>query len=95
MKTKKSPILQMLMGEKGNFDTISVSDDYKDAQTIAVKKIEDFKKQLEDFPKLLKQFDDLLDAYDNENAIYASDVYKEAFAFGLAMGQEIFDDQTA
>ena len=92
MKQDKSTIIQMIMGRKGNFDTINHSDDYKDALIVAVKKIEDFKKQLEDFPKLLEQFDDLLDASNNENAIFASDVYKEAFAFGLAMGQEVFDE---
>ena len=90
MEQEKSAIFQMLMGKRGNFDFLPMSEEYREAQDKYVDKIEEMKKELQKHPKLLALFDELLEASDRENAIFADDVYIEAFSFGLAMGQEVF-----
>ncbi len=92
MKKHNSAIMQMMMGHRGNYDELKLSDEYKKATRDLVNKIEEFQKQIADKPKLLEMFNELQDAHVNENTIFANDVYREGFAFGLAMGQEIFDD---
>ena len=92
MKKHNSAIMQMMMGERGNLDEFHSSDEYKKTLDDLVKKIEEFQKQIADNPKLLEMFNELQDAHINENTIFANDVYREGFAFGLAMGQEVFDN---
>ena len=90
MEQEKSAIYQMLYGKRGNFECMRTSEQYRKAQHKFVDKYEKFKEQLKKDPKLLAMFDEVMDAHDEENAIYSEDVYKEAFSFGLAMGQEVF-----
>ncbi|MDE5756421.1 MAG: hypothetical protein K2I23_04955 [Clostridia bacterium] len=92
MKKHNSAIMQMMMGQRGNFDELKLSDEYKKATHDLVDKIEEFQKQIADNPKLLEMFNELQNAHVSENTIFANDVYREAFAFGLAMGQEVFDN---
>ena len=90
MEQEKSAIMQMLMGKRGNLEFLKMTEEYREAQDKFVDKIEEMKKELEKHPKLLALFNELLEASNRENAIYADEVYKEAFSFGLAMGQEVF-----
>ena len=90
MEQEKSAIYQMLMGKRGNFECMCTSEQYRKAQHKFVDKYEELKKRLEEYPELLKLFDEMMEADDEEHSIFADDVYKEAFSFGLAMGQEVF-----
>ena len=90
MKQTSSAIMQMMSGERGNIDELPLSNEYKKALDILVKKIKNFEKQLADHPQLLEQFNEVQAANLEECAIFAKEVYQEAFAFGLAMGQEVF-----
>ena len=90
MDNKKSAIYQMLMGKRGNFECIHTSEEYRKAQSNFVDKFEEMQKLLQNYPKLLSLFNEVMEAHDIENAVYADDVYKEAFSFGLAIGQEVF-----
>lgn len=91
MKKNNSAIIQMLMGERGNINRLPFGEEYGKALNALVDKIEELKKQLKDSPKLLKLFEEVLDASGLENTIHVEEVFREAFAFGLAMGQEVFD----
>ena len=91
MKQKNSAIMQMMMGKRGNLDNHNSSDEYKKTLDDLDDKIRDFQKQIADNPKLLQQFNELQDLHLRETILYGYDAYREAFAFGLAMGQEIFD----
>ena len=90
MKQNNSAIMQMLMGNKGNIDSLSFSEEYRDSLSIAVKKLEVFQEKIKDAPELLKAFGEYVEAIENENAQYAHETYREGFAFGLAIGQEVF-----
>ena len=79
------------MSERGNLETIPMSEEYRKALSVTCDKIKEFKKQLGDSPQLVKLFNEVLDADDLEDTIHVYDVYKEAFAFGFALGQEVFD----
>lgn len=92
MKKHNSAIMQMIMGKRGNLDASNSSDEYKKTFDDLIDKIEDFQKQIADNPKLLQQFNELQDLHLHETVLYGYDIYREAFAFGLAMGQEIFDN---
>ncbi|MDE6275202.1 MAG: hypothetical protein K2M75_01545 [Clostridia bacterium] len=93
MKQNNSAIMQMMMGERGNLDEFHSSDEYKKAFDDLFDKIEEFQKHIADNPKLLKEFIQLQDAHLHETVLYAYDVYREAFAFGLAMVQEVFGNK--
>ena len=92
MKKHNSAIMQMMMRCRGNYDELKLSDEYNKVSRDLTNRIEEFQKLIADNPKLLKMFNELQDAHINECAIYANEVYREAFAFGLAMGQEVFDN---
>lgn len=90
MEQEKSAIMQMLMGKRGNFECMRMSEEYRKAHGTFFDKYKELQKQLEKYPKLLALFNEMMEANDEENSIFADDVYKEAFSFGLAMGQEVF-----
>ena len=90
MEQEKSAIYQMLMGKRGNFECIKMTEAYRKAQSEFVDKFEEMQKQLQKYPKLLALFNEVMEAHDIENVTYADEVYIEAFSFGLAMGQEVF-----
>ena len=92
MKKHNSAIMQMMMGQRGNMETITYSEEYHNLLSIAVKKQEAFQEKIKDKPELLKAFDEYIEAAERENAVYADESYQEGFAFGLAMGQEVFDN---
>ena len=92
MKTKKSAILQMLNHERGSFEIIPKSEEYLKALDEFCDKMDKFVKELEKYPELAAQFKEAEKAADIEKLIYFDLVYKEAFAFGLAIGQEVFDE---
>ena len=89
MEQNKSAIVQMIMGERGNFNYLKTSDEYRKALDILIEKMQKLTTQLEKYPNLLALYKEVEEAFENENAIYVVDVYREAFAFGLAMGMEI------
>ena len=89
MEQNKSAITQMMMGERGNLNNIKMSEEYCQALDLLVQKLQDFLSKLEKYPKLLALYKEVEKAFENENAIGTVDVYREAFAFGLAMGLEI------
>lgn len=90
MKQKNSTILEILNGNRGKFENIPKSEEYHDALSKLVEKIEEFENQLKDYPKLLEAHNEVMEASDLECAIFADDVYLEAFSIGLAIGQEVF-----
>ena len=89
MAQEKSAIMQMILGNRGNFECMRMSEEYRKAQRELYSKVEELEKQLKDSPDLLKLFNELMDASLHESAIYGEDVYIEAFSFGLAIGQEV------
>ena len=90
MKQNKSAIMQMLMGARGNLESLRPSEEYLRAQSEFVEKTIEFEKQLKKHPQILALYKEVQQASDAEYAIYSDEVYKEAFAFGLAIGQEVF-----
>ena len=92
MKQKNSAIEQMMLGNRGSLECIPRSKEWKDALKVSVEKYNALESQLKDYPQLLTLFNELQEAEMAENAIHIEDVYKEAFAFGLAIGQEVFDN---
>ena len=93
MKTQNSAISQMILGNRGNLESIGRSNEWNESRKLFLKKLEEFEKQLKDCsPQLYALHEDLQDAEADLNAIFIEDVYKEAFAFGLAIGQEVFDN---
>ena len=92
MKQKNSAIEQMMLGNRGSLERIRRSKEWKEALKVSAEKYNAFESQLKDYPQLLTLFNELQEAEMAENAIHIEDVYKEAFAFGLAIGQEVFDN---
>ena len=92
MEQNKSAIMQMLMGTRGNLECFRPSEEYRKAQQKVLDKIIEFKKKLKEYPQILELYKEVQQASDIEYVMYSEEVYKEAFAFGLAMGQEIFDN---
>lgn len=93
MKRDNSAIMQMILGNRGNLESICRSDEWKESLKIFLKKLNEFEKQLKDCaPQICAMYDEMKDAEADLNAIFIEDVYKEAFAFGLAIGQEVFDN---
>ena len=90
MEQEKSAIMQMLLGNRGNFECMQLSEEYRKAQAKFIDKYKELQKQLEKYPELLALFNEMMEANEEEDCIYADDVYKEAFSFGLAIGQEVF-----
>ena len=92
MKQNNSAIMQMMLGNRGNLESVRRSNEWKEACKLSLKKLEEFEKQLKDCaPHLYALYEELHEAEADLNAIFIEDVYKEAFAFGLAIGQEVFD----
>ena len=52
MEQNKSAILQMLMGERGNFECIRFSEEYRKARKKSLDKLLEFEKQLTSLIKL-------------------------------------------
>ena len=92
MKQKYSPIMQMLLGNRGSHETMTFSDEYRKVLSILVDKQNEFKDKIKDNPQLLKAFDEFMEAAWDENALHADESYREGFSFGLAIGQEVFDN---
>ena len=92
MKKKNSAIMQMMMGNRGNMEALKYSKEYRKLLKVAVEKLEAFQEKIKDNPELVKAFDEYVDAFEDENAQYANESYREGFAFGLAIGQEVFDE---
>ena len=92
MKKQNSAIMQMLLGKRGNVESVTYSEEYHKLLCIAVEKQEALQEKIKDNPELLKAFDEYMEAIENENTLYADESYREGFAFGLAMGQEVFDN---
>lgn len=92
MKQNKSAIIQMLMGARGNLESLRPSEEYRKAQRKVLDKTIEFEKRLKEYPQILELYNEVQQASDIEYAIYSNEVYKEAFSFGLAIGQEVFDN---
>lgn len=92
MKQKYSPIMQMLLGNRGNLEAITYSDEYRKQLSILVDKLKEFQEKIKDNAELLKAFDEFIDAAFDESALHADECYREGFSFGLAIGQEVFDN---
>lgn len=86
---KKSAILQMLFGERGNIDNIPQSEKYKNALSILCDKEKQLLKHLGKHPNLLTLYKEYEEALAIENAQLELDIYREAFSFGLAIGLEV------
>ncbi len=91
MQLKDSIIWQMSNGLRGHFEDIPLSEDYQKAKQETVEKMEALEEKLKKYPELYTLYKEVLDATDNEYFIYADDVYREAFALGLAIGREVFE----
>ncbi len=91
MEQNKSAILQMLMGERGNFECIRFSEEYRKARKKSLDKLLEFEKQLKKYPQIFELYKEAQTAADLEYVTYAEELYKEAFSFGLAIGQEVFN----
>ena len=92
MKQKNSAIEQMILGNRGNMESLRRSEEWKESLKIFLKKLNEFEKQLKDCaPQICAMYEEMKDAEADLNARFIEDVYKEAFAFGLAIGQEVFD----
>ena len=90
MKQKNSAILKMLTGELHRCKQISTSDEYCEALDLHIKKSKELKAQLKKYPQILSLYKEVEETFLNHSAIYADDVYIEAFSYGLAIGQEVF-----
>ena len=51
MEQNKSAILQMLMGERGNFECIRFSEEYRKTRKKSLDKLLEFEKQLKEYPQ--------------------------------------------
>ena len=91
MKQNNSAIMQMLLGNRGSHETMTFSDEYRKVLSALVDKQKEFQEKIKDNPELLKAFDEFMDCAWDENALHADECYREGFAFGLAIGQEVFD----
>ncbi len=80
----------MLTSARGNFDCIRPGEECRKAQEKALDKIIEFEKELKKYPQLFELYKEMQEASEIENVIYSEEVYKEAFSFGLAIGQEVF-----
>ncbi|MDE6757944.1 MAG: hypothetical protein K2J89_01540 [Clostridia bacterium] len=87
---KSSAIMQMLIGARGNLESIRLSEKHQKAQRKSLDKIIELEKQLKKYPQILELYKEVQEASNLEYLLYSEEVYKEAFAFGLAIGQEVF-----
>ena len=93
MKKDNSVITQMILGNRGSIENMRRSNEWREALKVSAKKLDEFEKQLKLYPELLALYNEFQDAEGIAEAILIEDVYKEAFTFGLAMGQEVFDNK--
>ncbi len=91
MQLKDSVIWQMFNGLRGHFEDIPLSEDYQKAKKETIEKMEALTEKLKKYPELYTLYSEVINASDKECLIYADDVYREAFAFGLAIGREVFE----
>lgn len=83
---KKSAIKEMFSGNRGTFDQVKLSNDYKEAEKKMYAAVDVFleklnKEQRESFDKA---YEHILD----KNVEYATDHFVEGFKFGLLIGIE-------
>ncbi|MDE6605088.1 MAG: hypothetical protein K2K85_03585 [Clostridia bacterium] len=90
MKQKNSAILKMLNGELSEMERFCLSEEYHDATDAYIKKSKELETQLKKYPQLLSLYREVEETFSNHCAIYADDVYIQAFSYGLAIGQEVF-----
>lgn len=89
MRTTNSAIMQMIRGERGTLENIKYSDEYENAKELSIQAQSEFIKKLEDYPKLKPLYFEMEKAIGLEYALHLEEVYKEAFSFGLTIGQEV------
>ena len=88
MNPTNSAILQMARGERGNIDNIEFSDEYKEAKKVSMHAQSEFIQKLDKYPQLKTLYFEMEKAMGIEYALHIEEVYKEAFSFGLSLGQE-------
>ncbi len=87
---RKSAILQMFYGERGNVNLIKTDKEHKESSG----KVSDYYKELSEKLKsteLSQLFQKFCDAYDGLSAAESTAFYVEGFKFGLLIGIEACD----
>lgn len=83
---EKSVIKQIFCGERGTFDEIKLSEQYKKAESEMYAAVDAFLEKLTDEQK--EAFDNAYDYIADKSAEYAADHFTEGFKLGLLVGIE-------
>ena len=86
---RKSAIMQMYYGERGNVERISCSEEYYKLLEVVIKSEEELRKELEKIPKLFELYKKTIEAIDALNDEQLDNYYLEAFRFGFLMGLDV------
>lgn len=86
---EKSPIMQMYYGERGLYELINISHEYKELSAKFVDLEEELSEKLRPTPELLELFNKAIDTAMDMHCQYAADRYLEGFRFGALIGIDI------
>ena len=68
MKKQNSAIMQMMLGNRGNIESVPKSDEWLEALKISRQKNKEFERQLKDYPQIFALYQEFEEAIFNENA---------------------------
>ncbi len=90
MKTK-SAILQMYYMEKGNYNTVKMSEEEKRLQTIMSSLQAELKEKLYKQPEVLELHQKFCDIFDGLLVEESENLFVEGFRFGFLMALDVFE----
>lgn len=83
---EKSAIRQMLYGQRGNFQLIELTTEYKELKKKYCEIEDEFESKLKEMPELYALYLKVCDANDDKNSEIENTYYAEGFRFGLLIG---------
>ncbi|MBQ9117951.1 MAG: hypothetical protein IJY11_01975 [Clostridia bacterium] len=86
---QKSAIKQMLYGERGGFEDVPVSEEYRRIQSELVDCDDLMHAELSRHPKLLQLYEKTCRAFEAENVEACDCHYQEGFRFGFLLALDV------
>lgn len=91
---KYSAIQQMILGHRGNIESVKYGKEHNKVFDKFCNKYEEFTQKYSDNPEIITLFNEVCDAADKEQAFAEEDLYIEGFRFGVLIGIDIMSENS-